>query len=42
MRWQVVPKQLIELIMHENPEKASRAMQAMMKMQKIIIDDLDQ
>jgi predicted 3-demethylubiquinone-9 3-methyltransferase (glyoxalase superfamily) len=40
MRWQIVPKQLGELMMDENHEKAGKVMQAMMKMQKIIIADL--
>jgi predicted 3-demethylubiquinone-9 3-methyltransferase (glyoxalase superfamily) len=41
MRWQIVPKRLGELMMDENREKAGKVMQAMMKMQKIIIADLE-
>jgi predicted 3-demethylubiquinone-9 3-methyltransferase (glyoxalase superfamily) len=39
-RWQIVPKQLSELMMDSNRVKAGKVMQAMMKMQKIIIQDL--
>ncbi|RHX83806.1 VOC family protein [Leptospira stimsonii] len=35
--WQVTPKILIQLISHKDPSKAERAMQAMLKMQKIDI-----
>jgi predicted 3-demethylubiquinone-9 3-methyltransferase (glyoxalase superfamily) len=41
MRWQIVPKQLGELMMDNDKEKAGRVMTAMMKMQKIIIADLE-
>jgi predicted 3-demethylubiquinone-9 3-methyltransferase (glyoxalase superfamily) len=41
MRWQIVPKQLGEFMMDTDPVKAGRVMQAMMKMQKIIIADLE-
>lgn len=41
MRWQVVPKQLATLMMDPDPVKASKVMQAMMKMQKIIVADLE-
>jgi predicted 3-demethylubiquinone-9 3-methyltransferase (glyoxalase superfamily) len=41
MRWQVVPRRLSELMMDSDPEKAGRVMQAMLKMQKIIIADLE-
>jgi predicted 3-demethylubiquinone-9 3-methyltransferase (glyoxalase superfamily) len=41
MRWQVVPKQLSELMMDADPAKSARVMQAMMKMQKIIVADLE-
>lgn len=37
MWWQVTPKILLQLIFHKDPEKAERATQAMMKMQKIDI-----
>jgi len=39
--WQVTPKQLGELMSDPDPEKAGRVGQAMMKMQKIIIADLE-
>jgi predicted 3-demethylubiquinone-9 3-methyltransferase (glyoxalase superfamily) len=42
MKWQIVPKRLMELMMDSDHEKASKVMQAMMKMQKIIIADLEQ
>jgi predicted 3-demethylubiquinone-9 3-methyltransferase (glyoxalase superfamily) len=41
MRWQIVPRQLAELMMDGDSEKAGRVMQAMMKMQKIIVADLE-
>jgi predicted 3-demethylubiquinone-9 3-methyltransferase (glyoxalase superfamily) len=39
-RWQIVPKQLSELMMDKDRVKAGKVMQAMMKMQKIIVQDL--
>ena len=41
MSWQVVPKALGRYLSDPDREKANRAMQAMMKMQKIVIADLD-
>jgi predicted 3-demethylubiquinone-9 3-methyltransferase (glyoxalase superfamily) len=41
MRWQIVPRQLSELMMDEDPAKSGRVMQAMGKMQKIIVADLE-
>lgn len=38
--WQIVPKQLVEYLNQADREKAGRAMQAMLKMKKIIIADL--
>ena len=38
--WQIVPKQLGELMGDPNPEKSGRVMQAMLKMKKIIVADL--
>ncbi|MEK7811305.1 MAG: VOC family protein [Pseudomonadota bacterium] len=38
--WQVVPKQLGQLLSDPDPAKAGRVMQAMMRMDKIIIADL--
>jgi predicted 3-demethylubiquinone-9 3-methyltransferase (glyoxalase superfamily) len=42
MRWQIVPKQLGELMMDLDPIKAGKVMQAMMKMQKIIVSELEE
>ncbi|MCL1668504.1 VOC family protein [Elizabethkingia ursingii] len=39
--WQIVPKRLIELMNDSNPEKSQKVVQAMLKMQKIIIADLE-
>ena len=41
MYWQVIPKQLIQLMNDKDGEKANRVMQAMMKMKKIVIADLE-
>ena len=38
--WQIVPKQLIQLISDPDPVKAGRVMQAMMTMSKIVIADI--
>lgn len=38
--WQIVPKQLGELMSDPNPATAGRVQQAMLKMKKIIISDL--
>ena len=40
-RGQVVPDRLVELMMDTDQGKAGKVMQAMMKMQKIIIADLE-
>jgi len=40
LSWQIVPKQLGELMGDPNPEKSQRVVQAMLKMQKIIVADL--
>lgn len=39
--WQIVPKRLGQLLHDPDPAKAARVMQAMMKMQRIIIADLE-
>lgn len=39
--WQIIPKQLRECLGNPDPEKASRAMTAMMKMSKMIVSDLE-
>lgn len=38
--WQVVPRQLNELMSDPDPKKANATMQAMLKMKKIVIADL--
>jgi predicted 3-demethylubiquinone-9 3-methyltransferase (glyoxalase superfamily) len=38
--WQIIPKQLGELMGDKDPEKSQRVVQAMLKMQKIIVADL--
>jgi predicted 3-demethylubiquinone-9 3-methyltransferase (glyoxalase superfamily) len=40
LSWQIVPKQLRMLIQDPDREKANKAMQAMLKMKKIIVQDL--
>lgn len=40
LSWQIIPKQLGELMGDPNPAKAQNVMQAMLKMQKIIVADL--
>jgi predicted 3-demethylubiquinone-9 3-methyltransferase (glyoxalase superfamily) len=40
LSWQIIPKQLGELMGDPDPEKSKRVMDAMLKMQKIIVDDL--
>jgi predicted 3-demethylubiquinone-9 3-methyltransferase (glyoxalase superfamily) len=39
--WQIIPKQLMQYMGDPNPEKAKKAMDAMLKMRKIIIADLE-
>lgn len=41
LSWQIVPNRLIELMSDPDREKANRAMQAMLKMKKIILSDLE-
>jgi len=41
LSWQVVPQRLIELMSDPDREKAERASQAMLKMRKIVIADLE-
>lgn len=40
--WQIIPRVLIELLGHKDPQIASRAMQAMLQMAKIDISKLQQ
>ena len=41
LSWQVIPKALGRFLMDEDREKANRVMQAMLKMKKIVIADLE-
>lgn len=41
MNWQIVPKRLISLVSGDDKKAADHAMQAMMKMKKIVIADLE-
>lgn len=41
LSWQIIPKALMQLMSDPDPEKAGRAMQAMLKMKKIIVADLE-
>ncbi|CAN5435407.1 VOC family protein [soil metagenome] len=41
LSWQIVPSQLGELLSNPDPEKAKRVTQAMLKMEKLIIADLE-
>jgi predicted 3-demethylubiquinone-9 3-methyltransferase (glyoxalase superfamily) len=40
--WQIIPNALGELLQGKDPEKSGRAVQAMLKMQKIVIKDLQE
>ncbi len=40
LSWQIIPKQLMELISSKDAEKSKRVMQAMLKMSKIDVDEL--
>lgn len=40
LSWQVVPKQIYETVMGKDPAGSQRAMQAMLKMGKLIVADL--
>lgn len=41
LSWQIVPKALMQLMSDPDPEKAGRVMQAMLKMSKIVVADLE-
>lgn len=41
LSWQITPPQLLEMLADKDAVKASKVMQAMMKMKKIIIADLE-
>jgi predicted 3-demethylubiquinone-9 3-methyltransferase (glyoxalase superfamily) len=40
LSWQIIPKALLELMSDPDPEKSKAVMQAMLKMDKIVIEDL--
>jgi predicted 3-demethylubiquinone-9 3-methyltransferase (glyoxalase superfamily) len=40
LSWQIVPRELNELVAHPDPERARRAMEAMLKMGKIEVEEL--
>jgi len=40
LSWQIIPSELREMLGDRDPEKARRAMEAMLKMKKIVIADL--
>lgn len=40
--WQIVPKRLIELMNDSDQQKAQKVVQAMMKMQKIVVEQLEE
>jgi predicted 3-demethylubiquinone-9 3-methyltransferase (glyoxalase superfamily) len=42
LSWQIVPRRLVELLRHPDPDTARRVMDAMMQMKKIEIDQLEQ
>jgi predicted 3-demethylubiquinone-9 3-methyltransferase (glyoxalase superfamily) len=39
--WQIVPRRLRELLADPDPERAQRAMPAMLKVTKIAVDELE-
>jgi predicted 3-demethylubiquinone-9 3-methyltransferase (glyoxalase superfamily) len=41
LSWQVVPNRLMEILTQSDPETASRVMQAMLQMHKLVIADLE-
>jgi predicted 3-demethylubiquinone-9 3-methyltransferase (glyoxalase superfamily) len=41
LSWQIIPRQLGEMLRDKDPEKAKRAMEAMLKMKKIDIKALE-
>jgi len=40
LSWQIIPKALMKLMSDPDPEKSQAVMQAMLKMNKIVIEDL--
>jgi predicted 3-demethylubiquinone-9 3-methyltransferase (glyoxalase superfamily) len=41
LSWQIIPTALVRYLTDPDPERAARAMQAMLQMRKIVIADLD-
>jgi predicted 3-demethylubiquinone-9 3-methyltransferase (glyoxalase superfamily) len=41
LSWQIIPKRLGEVLSHPDPAKAKAAMDAMLKMKKLIISELN-
>jgi predicted 3-demethylubiquinone-9 3-methyltransferase (glyoxalase superfamily) len=41
LSWQIVPRRMMELIQDPDPAKARRVMEAMLRMKKIVIADLE-
>lgn len=41
LSWQIIPKRMTELMQEKDKEKAHRVANAMLKMHKIVIDDLE-
>jgi predicted 3-demethylubiquinone-9 3-methyltransferase (glyoxalase superfamily) len=41
LSWQIVPTRLVELLADPDPERAGRAMQAMLGMRKIVVAELE-
>lgn len=41
LSWQIVPRQLYDYIGNPDPEKAKKAMEAMLKMRKIVLAELE-
>ena len=42
LSWQIVPKRLYELLKDPDREKSQRAMDAMLGMKKIVVEELEQ
>lgn len=41
LSWQIVPTALVKLLNDPDPEKSKAVLQAMLKMNKIVIEDLN-
>jgi len=42
LAWQIVPRRFMEMIADKNPKKVDAVVQAMLKMRKLIVADLEQ